>query len=751
MKSGEIMAFNDIIYEKLKTIRKKKFNLDDAAQITGLRFGFDKKTLEKTIKSLCKEGLVKKLPGGYFSCVSSGEPARKKGSGVLTCEIFGSERGYAFAREIGAASDNDIFIPENSLGGACHGDKVTVRLQSSKGKRMFGNKREGMVEKILERGTKFAVGTLRLNEGGVTLVYPDDTRFTDCIFISASDTMGAEDNTKVVVEILDYPARYKMAKGSVCEILGSAENSRVETLSIVRSFGLFDEFPEDVISEAESYGEVSESDFKGRVDYRDKLIITIDGEDAKDFDDAVSLSRSSDGYELGVFIADVSHYVKAGSALDREALRRGTSVYFPDYVIPMLPKRLSNDLCSLRPHEDRLVLAVVMKIAPDGKVNSYQINKGIISSSFRMTYNEVTAIFDGEKAMTEKYVAVKQMLFDMKELAEILIKRRKSAGEIDFDIPEPLIRLSEDGSVLDITRKPREMSDRIIEQFMVLTNEVVAKHFSSLKIPFVYRVHEEPSQKKVSDFAKFAGSLGLSFGGGNKTPTPMDYRLLLEKNRGKDYYNALSKVMLRSMQKARYETRNLGHFGLALGDYCHFTSPIRRYPDLIIHRIISEYISGELTEQRKNELEKFTQIAAMRSSETERNAEEAERTVDKQKEVEFMSGKVGEVFSGIISGVTENNIYVELENTIEGQINISKLTPGKYELNGEMYVLRGAGESYRIGDKILVRVAGVNIYARRIDFEPAEIEAKQQAKPRVKSKTGESKAAPAARGKKKHK
>ena len=422
---------------------------------------------------------------------------------------------------------------------------------------------------------------------------------------------------------------------------------------------------------------------------------------------------------MGVYIADVSHYVKENSKLDAEAFKRGTSVYFPDHVLPMLPVELSNDICSLNPNEDRLCLAVEMVINSGGKVVDYEIHKGVMNSSYRMTYTNVTKILNGDKTFVKQYEKIVPMLNDMKELAKILIERRDAAGELDFDIPEPVIKLDEDGKVVDIYKKPREMSDRIIEQFMVLTNEVVARHFDKMELPFVYRVHETPTPLKTQRFKAFAASLGLKFTYKKEEVLPKDFQTLLKKSRDQDYSTALSKVMLRSMQKARYDTENLGHFGLAIKNYCHFTSPIRRYPDLSIHRIITAYLDGKLTEKKIKEFEEFVASSAERSSTMERRAEEAERTVDEQKETEYMQTKIGEVFSGVISGVTENGLYVELENTIEGFISTVRLPRGKYEYDENHYLLKGVGQSYRIGDKIDIRVVSTDIALRRIDFELA--------------------------------
>lgn len=701
-------------------MRKHRFSLNDVAKATGLEYGFDKRTLAKTLDGLAKQGKLGKLKNGDY--VLNFQPE------LIKCTLLGTSKDYAFARPItkDKDKDNDIFISVANLNDACHGDTVMVEVgvtgKDRKYKRelplVAKDKREGRVVQILERGYKVVVGIMTINENGVATVLPDDRRFADSVYVAPDDIHGAKTNTKVVLDIIDYPSAIKMARGSVREILGDPNDVRVTTLSIIRSFNLFEEFPKEVEDEAKKVAVPVENDDKtNRKDFRNRLIITIDGDDAKDFDDAISLTKNGSNFELGVYIADVSHYVRPGSKLDEEAFKRGTSVYFPDHVLPMLPVELSNGICSLNPNEDRFVLAVEMLISPDGKILDYKINKGIIKSSYRMTYKKVTKILQGDKELTNQYKDLAPMLFLMADLARILITRRNNAGQLDFDIPEPEIILNEDGTVADIHRKPRELSDRIIEQFMVLTNEVVARHFDKLKAPFVYRVHEIPTVERTNKFKAFAGSLGLKFGSSGKEPSPKDFQVLLKQSEGQDYSTALSKVMLRSMQKARYEVENLGHFGLALKDYCHFTSPIRRYPDLTIHRIISEYLEGKLTNKRIKELEDFVEYSAEHSSTTERQAEEAERTVDDQKATEWMSTKIGEVYDGVVSGVSPNGFFVELDNTVEGFVGLERLPQGHYEYNEARYSISGVGKVYKIGDRISVRVVSTDIALRHVNFE----------------------------------
>ena len=712
------MNFIETIYNQILLMRRKKFSLQDAMKVTNLEYGFDKKTLIHTLDALAKQGKLRKLKSGDYEVVSQ--------TTLIKCTLLGTSKDYAFARPMTGEKDKDIFISIANMNDACHGDKVMVEVGIAGKDRKYRknmplvakDKLEGRVVEILERGFKVVVGIMSISDRGVATVIPDDRRFADAVFVSSEDINGAENNTKVVLDIIDYPSPIKMARGVVREILGDPNDVKVTTLSIIRSFNLFEEFPEDVEKEAKKVSiPISADRQDGRKDYRNRMIITIDGDDARDFDDAISLTKDGENYNLGVYIADVSHYVREGSKIDIEAFKRGTSVYFPDHVLPMLPVELSNGICSLNPNEDRFALAVEMKINPMGKVIDYEIHKGIIKSSYRMTYKKVTKILQGDKELTVQYKQLAPMLFLMAELAKILISRRDNAGQLDFDIPEPEIILNDDGTVADIHRKPRELSDRVIEQFMVLTNEVVARHFDHMKLPFVYRVHEVPALERVQKFRAFAGSLGLKFITTGKEPSPKDFQALLKHSEGQDYSTALSKVMLRSMSKARYEVENLGHFGLALRDYCHFTSPIRRYPDLVIHRIISEAIAGKIDGKRLKYLEEFVVEAAERSSTTEKQAEEAERTVDDQKATEFMQSKIGEVFDGVVSGATPNGFFVELDNTVEGFVSVNRLPAGRYEYDENRYAFFGMGQTYKIGDRIRVRVVSTDIVLRHVDFE----------------------------------
>lgn len=695
------MNFSDRVYLVIKNSKKKVITEELLQKTMKLNNGFDMQALRGALNDLIKQDkLVRTARGKYMLA---------QYSSFLRAKMMITKAGYGFARP--ENGDEDIFISQRNLNGAVHGDIVLVSKNPKSKAR--DSRTEGYVEKIIERGYSQLVGILT-NKSGANLVVPDDQRFADCIFISPADLMGAPTNSKVVVKILEYPTRTKMAVGKVVEVLGDAQSVRVATLSIIRSFNLIEEFPKDVIAEAEAVAQpITDQEKVGRKDYTNDLVITIDGEDARDFDDAISLTKKSGKYYLQVHIADVSHYVKEGGKIDKEAFKRGTSVYFPDYVLPMLPKCLSNGMCSLNPNEDRLTMSVEIIFDENAKILNYNIGKGVIHSKYRMTYTNVTKILNQDKEACEKYADIVPMLKDMAELSQKLIERRDAAGELDFDIAETQVVVDDDYNTIDIIKKPREASHRLIEQFMVVTNEVVARHFDNLKLPFVYRVHEDPTPEKIMSFKGFASSLGLVMNGGN---APRDFQKLLKESKDKPYSSALSKIMLRSMQKARYAPENLGHFGLALKDYCHFTSPIRRYPDLTIHRIIGYYLDGTLTDRKLKELQERVEISALQSSTTERNAEQAERAVDDQKKAEFMQDKIGNIYRAVVSGVSDSGVYVELDNTVEGLIYTEHLPADRYVFDPKKFSLIGKRHSYRIGDSLIVKLDSVDVVTRHIDF-----------------------------------
>ena len=704
------MNFVDYVYKKIEESNQKFLSTDQILKICGAQVGFDKMAVSSAINELVKKDRLVKSARGKYSLAHNASTIRG--------HVISSGRGYAFVRPENEET-GDVFILEKDLNGAVHGDLVLARLVTKKkNQRNYKEKsKQGEVIKILERTIKNVVGIFAASGGGF-IVVPDDTKFAESIFIEPGKTQNAKPNQKVVVKITTYPSKISMAKGEIIEVLGDVNDAKIETISIARSFNLTEKFPEKVLEEAKTVRtKVMAADLKGREDFRNDLVITIDGADAKDFDDAISLKMLGDEkYELSVHIADVSNYVKEDSEIDKEAFKRGTSVYFPDLVLPMLPEILCNNICSLRPNEDRLTLSVIMVIDETGKVLDYKITKGVIQSAFRMTYTQVTKIFNGDKLEREKCKKVVPMLENMKKLAKILEKRRNKEGNIDFDIPETQIDVNEKGQTIDIYRKPREDSDKLIEQFMVITNEVVARHYRKKGLPFVYRVHESPSPEKLSAFCDFVSGLGLTFVNDSEKVVPKDFQTLLRQTQNEPYYDALSKIMLRSMQKALYYEKCLGHFGLALKDYCHFTSPIRRYPDLMIHRIISYDLAGQLTEGKIKALWEKAREASEQSSITERTADEAERTVDSQKMCEFMLDKIGQVFDARISGISDAGLFVQLESTIEGLIYKEYLPQDNYIYDERRFCLVGRRRSFRIGDKLKVELKSVDILARHIDF-----------------------------------
>ena len=714
------MGFKDKIIEVISSRKQKLMTFDEIAKYLGLISGFDKQALAAALNDLIREDKLVFTKRNKYTLPDN--------AGATKCKIMAHPNGYAFARPINGEGD-DVFIPERSLNGATQGDIVLIKIMGkknkgfrTKGQKSAHGKREGEVINILDRGYKTIVGYYEATAGG-GIVVPDDTRFADSIFVPANKTKGAQSKTKVVLKITEYPSRTRMCQGEITEILGDPNSYKVSTLSVIRSFGLIEEFPEAVLNEANKVNvPIDDEQIKGRKDFRNDLTITIDGEDARDFDDAISLKMDKEEYVLSVHIADVANYVKEGSQLDKEAFRRGTSVYFPDYVLPMLPKVLSNGICSLNPNEDRLAMSVVMKFDKFGNIKDYGMYEGVIRSNYRMTYTEVTKIFDGDQETKNKYIDVVPMLEKMAELAKILLKRRDDAGQLDFDLPEAQINVDSDGKITEIIKKPRNLSDRLIEQFMVITNEVIARHCSKINLPFVYRVHEDPTPERVSSFKAFIASFGLKLLAGNEGYKPMVFQKLLNQIKDTEFSKPISKIMLRSMQKARYAPENLGHFGLALKDYCHFTSPIRRYPDLVIHRIIKYMLRGELTANKLKVLEEFVVEASEQASITERNADEAERAVDDLKKAEYMLDKIGELYEGNISGVTDGGVFVELDNTIEGYIYKENLPEDRYIFDETRYMLVGKRNRYMLGDRIAVRVANVDVNTRHIDFEPAILE-----------------------------
>lgn len=632
----------------------------------------------------------------------------------------------------------DVFVHPNDLNGAMDGDLVLARLHGGKRE---GLRPEGEVVRILKRGRTFVVGTFTSPSRHFGFVIPDDRRLPADIFIPPEGRNGAKEGQKVVVRLHHYPGVRHSAEGVVTEILGHKDDPGVDILSIIRKYQLPEEFPEEVLREAEQIPEtIDPKELEGRRDLRNRTLVTIDGEDAKDLDDAVSVERLPNGhFRLGVHIADVSYYVKEGSALDREAYRRGCSVYLVDRVIPMLPPRLSNGICSLNPRVDRLTITCDMELNKQGDVVDYDIYPSVIRTRERMTYDAVKRILvDEDPELIERYEPLVGDFRLMAELARILRRRRMKRGAIDFNFSEAKIKVDERGKPVEIVRRPRTIAESLIEEFMLAANETVASHFARAEIPFLYRIHEKPDTEKLQSFFEFITHFGYSIRGQADKIRPRALQQLLEEIEGKPEETLISTVMLRSMKQARYAAECLGHFGLAARYYTHFTSPIRRYPDLVIHRIIREVFTEKLfSPQRIDQLNAQLPETADQASKRERIAIEAERETDDLKKAEFMMDRIGEEFEGLISGVTAFGIFVELENTVEGLVHVSYMNDDYYRYDEDTYSLYGerTGKVYRIGDRVKVRVIGVNIDEHKVEFElVAKEEAEEE--PERKGKRG---------------
>ena len=620
------------------------------------------------------------------------------------------------------AGGEDIFIPASETMGAMQKDRVLYKVLHKAEK---GKKADGVIVRILERGQQRIVGTFEAGSKGYGFVVADDKKIAKDIFISRENTKGAVTGHKVVVEITDYGEDRRNPEGKVIEILGHINDPGVDILSVIRRYELAVEFPEEVYAEIEHLGtEVAEADKKGREDLRDLLTITIDGADAKDLDDAVSLKRLGNGnFELGVHIADVSHYVRENTALDKEAYARGTSVYLVDRVIPMLSHKLSNGICSLNPHVDRLALSCLMEVNGRGEVVSHRILESIINSDYRMTYTAVREILeDGTPALLEQYAEILPMLEDMEELRQILGEKRRKRGSVNFDLPESKIILDENGKPIDIKPYEKSIATNMIEEFMLVCNETIAENSFWQEMPFMYRSHQEPDEDKLEKMEQFLRGFGYYLRKKDGEIHPRELQKVLQKAEETDEERIITRMVLRSMMQARYTAENGGHFGLAAKYYCHFTSPIRRYPDLEIHRMIKKMLHGELDEKASAYYRRKMPDWAKHCSKQERVAEDAERDTDALKKVEFMEDKVGQIYEGIISGVTNWGIYVELPNTIEGMVALSQMDDDYYEFDEKKMLVFGkrTKKSYRLGDKVVVSVAKVDRMMGTIDFAFAE-------------------------------
>ncbi len=675
----------------------------------------DRPVLKQCLEELLADGAISVSKRGKYQL-----PTQRTLEGIFAA----SGHGYGFVSVEGEVGD--FFISEKNTGTALHGDRVRIEpyepvyRKYQKKMRQGGRSREAVVVDVIERATDIVVGTYDAARNHYGFVIPDSTRIDRDIFIPIEDSMGAVDGHKVVVKLTDYGDDRRSPQGRIVEILGHAGDPGIDVLSIMKAYGMETQFPENVKAQSERIPrELTKDDYKGRTDIRDLLMVTIDGEDTKDIDDAVSLEKSGDDYELGVHIADVTHYVTENSAIDKEALSRGTSCYPADRVIPMLPQVLSNGICSLNEQVDRLALSCFMTISPKGEIIDHRFETTVIRTAHRMTYTEVNAIItDHDEAMIDKYPDVSDMLLMMHEVALLLRSRRKNRGSIDFDMPETKMELDENGHPLSIHPYERNNATRLIEDFMLAANETVAEHFFWADIPFVYRIHENPDMDRIRKLSTFIRNFGYGIKMKGDEIHPMELQKLLAGIEDTPEESLISRLTLRSMQRAKYSPVCEGHFGLALKYYCHFTSPIRRYPDLQIHRIIKDYLRGSLDENRMEHYRKILPTVCSESSTRERIADDVEREVEKLKKAEYMQDHIGEVYEGVISGVTNWGIYVELPNTVEGLVHVSKMEGDYFTYNEDTYELVGqaTGRRYALGTRIRVVCNMVDIATRSVDF-----------------------------------
>ena len=629
-----------------------------------------------------------------------------------------NQKGFGFVKI--EEREDEIYIAKKNSINALNGDKVLIKIIEEK---TNSKKAEGRIIKVLEREKDTIVGTFQYSRS-FGFVVPDDKNFGTDIFISKKNFGKARNNQKVLVKITKYPKKGKNAEGKIVEVLGKIDEAGVDMLSLIKEHNLPDEFPEPVLEEARRCGnKVDKKDIPNRIDKRNEIIFTIDGEDAKDLDDAVRVIKLDNGnYKLDVHIADVSYYVRENSLLDKEALIRGTSIYMLGKVIPMLPRELSNGICSLNAGEDRFTLSCSMEINPKGKVVSSEVYKGIINVTERMNYHDVQKIIDGtDKKVLKKYEPYIQNFKDMEKLAKILKARRIEEGYLNLDIPESKIDLDENGKVTNISKYETSFANEIIEQFMLSANETIAEKFYWLDAPFIYRVHEEPDLEKVQELNKFLFNFGLKIKANKDHIYPKEFAKVLDEIKGKEEEKVISNLILRTLKVARYEEENKGHFGIAGKYYCHFTSPIIRYPDLFIHRIISKYLENSYDVDEKF-IEKYKEQAkerAKQSSDREKVATTVEREAEDIKKAEYMEDKIGNEYDGIISSITSFGMFVELENTVEGLIRFENLGNEYFIYDEERKRLIGekTNTTYKIGDKVKIRVAKASKLLRQVDFE----------------------------------
>lgn len=665
--------------------------------------------LAELLDELLQEGRIEKTSKGKYKLTK-----KKIFAGIFEA----TKRGFGFVRVDGL--EKDIFIPEDETGGAFHKDEVLVEVTDEKENSQ--KNMEGKVIQVLNRGLTSIVGTFEKNKN-CGFVLPDNQKIPVDIYVPKARSKGAVTGHKVVVKITDYGSQRKSPEGIVTEILGHINDPGTDILSIVKAYELPVAFPKEVRNEvAHIADELQPEDLRDRMDLRMLPTVTIDGEDAKDLDDAITLSKDESGYHLGVHIADVSYYVKEGTPLDQEAKKRGTSVYLVDRVIPMLPQELSNGICSLNEGCDRLALSCLMDLDESGKVINHRITNSVIQVDRRMTYTAVNEILTGNETTKKEYEELVPMFLWMGELSELLRERRRKRGSIDFDFPESKVILDQKGHPVEIKPYERNKATKLIEDFMLLANETVAEDHFWQEIPFIYRTHETPDQERITRLGMMIRNFGYLLKTGKEHIHPKEIQKLLGQIEGSKEEAMISRLALRSMKQAKYTTINIGHFGLSASYYCHFTSPIRRYPDLQIHRIIKENMRGGLKVKRRERYEEILPVVADQCSKLERRAEEAEREVLKLKKVEFMEDRIGEKFQGVISGITGWGIYVELPNTVEGMISVQSLLDDYYYYDEEKYVMIGkdTGRQFALGQSVEVVVTGTDRMSKTIDFELAE-------------------------------
>ena len=712
MRVGEQMSENtkDTIRNYFKENVTRPLSVEELEDVLDIDHALGFKELVKSLNELEETGELVRTRKNRF-----GLPERMN---LVRGRIQMNKKGFAFLIP-DDEEQTDVYIHPSDLDSAMNNDKVFVRLE----KKDDSDKRpEGTVIRILERSVHRVVGTFEDNHS-FGFVIADDKRIPNDIFIPKGLTNGAISGHKVIVEITKYPEERKSAEGAIIKILGHKNDPGIDIISIIHKNGIKTDFPKEVLDQATSAPEIiSEEELKGRRDLRDEVVVTIDGADAKDLDDAISVKKLDNGnYKLGVYIADVSYYATADSPMDEEAFERGNSVYLVDRVIPMIPHRLSNGICSLNPHVDRLTIGCEMEIDSHGKVVKHEIFESVIQSKERMTYTDVNKILvDKDASLRDKYKELVPMFEYMEQLAEILRTKRFGRGAIDFDFKEAQVLVDQSGKATDIVIRERSVGEKLIEEFMLAANETVAEHFHWMDVPFIHRIHEEPDQGKLQNFFEFLGSLGHKVKGTANEIHPQALQQVIENVKGEQEEMIVSKLMLRSMKQAKYDPQSVGHFGLATEFYTHFTSPIRRYPDLIVHRLIRTYLLNKQLDKKTADKwkEKLPEIAR-HTSETERAAIDAEREVDDLKKAEYMEEKIGEEYTGSISSVTNFGVFVELENTVEGLVHVSYMTDDYYHFDERSYALIGerTGNVYRIGAEVKVRVVSVNIEERAVDFE----------------------------------